>query len=373
MADFEVRTNNLNNLGDKFDVISKKVRCISNEARGIMANTRYSITAKIAISLQRAVVCGNINNSAQDFTALSNGLRRVSNMYSATERKLSNGSEAMKEMSENYSRIVDTILAKLNEWKTKILEWVNSILNPQSNDYRIDSVVFDEDGSYGGDQGSPYYTTGDEREELYDIVRQYYPNMTPGELDNFFEKLNSEGCGYVAVVNTIFAAYEGREEEFERTFGFPMYNEDGDLNYNKLLVDYYCATDNHNKNASGQDFVNVNEDDSPTDGVGTSASDRKYRTELYLDSKGVDVKIQNNVNVSVDNFDEYSDGQVIVAFADGNLYNRDGSVAQYIDGGHAMVITGVTEDGRYIVSSWGDEYYLDPDDGTYRNFAYYEY
>jgi hypothetical protein len=27
-----------------------------------------------------------------------------------------------------------------------------------------------------------------------------------------------------------------------------------------------------------------------------------------------------------------------------------------------MTITGVTDDGRYVVSSWGDKYYLKPDE-----------
>ena len=31
------------------------------------------------------------------------------------------------------------------------------------------------------------------------------------------------------------------------------------------------------------------------------------------------------------------------------------------DAGHAMTITGVTDDGRFIVSSWGETYYLDSD------------
>ena len=40
----------------------------------------------------------------------------------------------------------------------------------------------------------------------------------------------------------------------------------------------------------------------------------------------------------------------------------DGTVAQVIDGGHAMTVTGVTDDGKLIVSSWGNQYYIDPDE-----------
>ena len=47
---------------------------------------------------------------------------------------------------------------------------------------------------------------------------------------------------------------------------------------------------------------------------------------------------------------------------DFTLYNEDGSVAQSDVGGHWMTITGVTDDGRYVVSSWGGKYYLKPDE-----------
>lgn len=31
-------------------------------------------------------------------------------------------------------------------------------------------------------------------------------------------------------------------------------------------------------------------------------------------------------------------------------------------GAHAMVLTGTTDDGRYIVSSWSEKYYVNPDE-----------
>ena len=44
------------------------------------------------------------------------------------------------------------------------------------------------------------------------------------------------------------------------------------------------------------------------------------------------------------------------------LYNEDGSKYRSDVGGHWMTITGVTDDGRYIVSSWGKKLYLKPDE-----------
>ena len=36
-----------------------------------------------------------------------------------------------------------------------------------------------------------------------------------------------------------------------------------------------------------------------------------------------------------------------------------------MDGGHAMMVTGLTDDGRIEVSSWGERYYITPDDSDY--------
>lgn len=49
-------------------------------------------------------------------------------------------------------------------------------------------------------------------------------------------------------------------------------------------------------------------------------------------------------------------------------------MAQKIEGGHAMSVTGVTSDGRMIVSSWGEKYYIAPyeDANLYYNDEYHE-
>ncbi len=36
-----------------------------------------------------------------------------------------------------------------------------------------------------------------------------------------------------------------------------------------------------------------------------------------------------------------------------------------MDGGHAMVVTGLTDDGRIQVSSWGELYYISPEDSDF--------
>lgn len=82
----------------------------------------------------------------------------------------------------------------------------------------------------------------------------------------------------------------------------------------------------------------------------------------------MDVTVINDVPVDVSNVKELTqDGTVVLAYYYGNLRDVNGNVMQYINGGHGMVITGVTEDGRYIVSSWGNKYYIDPNESVDNN------
>ena len=102
-------------------------------------------------------------------------------------------------------------------------------------------------------------------------------------------------------------------------------------------------------------------------GTGTSGYDREYRLNKYLEDKNASITFEQTYHdqneITTDNFMEYAEkGHVVISFRYGNLQNEDGSTAQYINGGHAMEITGVTSDGRFIVSSWGEKYYIDPND-----------
>ena len=61
-----------------------------------------------------------------------------------------------------------------------------------------------------------------------------------------------------------------------------------------------------------------------------------------------------------------------------DLYNMDGSLYDSNGGGHAMYITGITDDNRFIVSSWGREFILDlknvqndPDGNLYNYINFY--
>lgn len=319
----------------------------------------------------------SLDKLMQEVKALSVCLSNVCEQYEVVESKLSGGENPIHSARTSNGQATSAI---------SIVGWFKKLFSRRENEstpiaYEIDSIVFDDEGSYGGDQGAPQFIwLKKNRDELYETVRKYYPRMTDEEIRQYLIKLNSEGCGYVAIVNTILAAYEGKSDEFERTFGFPMYAADGDLNYNQLLVDFYSATDNHNK-ILFWDVTSKIEDIDEISGRGTTPASQKYRAKLYLRQKGVDVKIKTSQIITIKNFEEISHKKyIVINYHYGNLRKADGSIYQYIDGGHSMVVTGITEDGRFIVSSWGEKLYIDPNekvrDGlhvTSFNFITYRY
>lgn len=253
----------------------------------------------------------------------------------------------------------------------KLQECLNEILESYLRSERIirsypnGNPAFDEDGSYGGNQSDPLLAfKGEKHEELSWIVRTYYPGYTDQEIEKYLRKLESEGCGYVALINTVFRQYVGREAEFERTFGFAMYDSDGELNYDLMVTDFYAAADNHDRFLFW-DVIDPFEDRSSTVGSGTTRESREYRWEMYLEDHGINVNVRN-VEVTAENYERLArEGDLIVGVHPCILYDRRGRKAVNLDGGHAMTVTGVTEDGMLRVSSWGREYYIKPEDTVY--------
>ncbi len=267
-----------------------------------------------------------ISGQKKSLTLMRNSLVEIADIYIQTEAKLINSKE----------------------------------LN--SSDTKDDNPAFDDRGSYGGNQSDPVNYS--DSKELAGIVRKYYPNMSTKEVKEFLKKLESEGCGYIALTNTVFAQYAGREEEFKKTFGFSMYNDDGELNYEALVTDFYAATDDRVKKG-------IFEWDGIKASSGTTMDTRKYRFELYMSEHGMDVNVKNNIKVTAENYNKIAEnGEIVVGLYPCILYDRNGKVAVNIDGGHAMTVTGVTDDGMLIVSSWGQKYYIKPEDKAYSRMQF---
>ena len=99
-----------------------------------------------------------------------------------------------------------------------------------------------------------------------------------------------------------------------------------------------------------------------TTGWGTTFKTSNYRTHLYLKDKGFDFEITNYQYVTLENVRELCQhGRIEISLMNGNIQNEDGSLYLYCEG-HVMIITGVTRDCRYIVSTWGKKKYVDPNE-----------
>lgn len=218
--------------------------------------------------------------------------------------------------------------------------------------------VFDPEGLYGGSQKKPEL----EPEKYASIVRKYHPEYDDEQVQKCLHLLRTEGCGYVAMVNTVFMRFYGEEEEYKKHFGFPMYTPEGKLNFNDLIVDFYCATDNHNR-YMWFDRVDPKEDETYENGFGTVVESREWRFETYMKNHGVPVNVRT-ISCNLRYLDSFmKKGPVIVAVRPVVLYDKDANPVYASSAGHAMTVTGSSENGLIRVSSWGEEYYIKP--GSY--------
>ena len=318
----------------------------------------------------RAINIGKVLQSMDDYALLkvSYRLNLQATRIAGDRIKLHSMSTVLTNVSKQYKN-TEKAITSIRFGDIKIPHPSSSSAGGAGGPYEIDSIVFDKTGSYGGNQGhmaSKYKQDPSRQQELLKDLKKYFPNMTTTQGLKYLERLNSVGCGYVALVNTIFMKFAHDPAGFQRIFGFPMYNH-GDLNYDRMIMDLYCTTD----------LAGIND---ISDGMpgGTSDHDRARIVSRYLASKGIATRTQANVKVTPDNVRSIlkSNDGLIIGYRNDNLYNEDGSKACTIKGGHAMTVTGVTDDGRYIVSSWGDKYYIpasEVDAGdTFMTFNYFQ-
>lgn len=348
----------------------------------------------------------NINKYLNDIDEYH---KKVIDKNNATKKTIENIFTEVKNVDSTYSSIFSDDEGVV-EQILKYIELMSTIVSPANGSFdstsisislnaaylqlirklkeiKYGGVVYNPNniGHYGGDQGAPYSASRKEKQEYYDIIQKNNPDveLSSEELDQYLYRLNSEGCGYVALVNTIFCYYADDPEGFEKSFGYSMYDDNGQLNYSKLLVDLYSRMDNRDENGKFNEYKDYNsETDGPkedynyltdTSGSGSSQYVREYYLEKFMEEHGVDVNVKTDVTVTADNYEDIikSGKQVIIAFRNGYLYNMDGTIYdmdrtkpgdQPLDGGHAMTVTGVTDDGKLIVSSWGNQYYIDPNE-----------
>lgn len=254
-----------------------------------------------------------------------------------------------------------------------------------------------EDGSYNRIQLGAFYQSqfyGDQTDfknnaleliqdsTIQSIIDKYYPEATIEQKEFLMYKINATGCGYIALVNSVFREYEGRELDFYNTFGFPMYSmdENGDIDYNfeYFVLSYYCYLWSSSSYSLEEILTGVTKDiqdgsissdSEDPDWISTGLSQsRSSMFSYFMETYNEDVEIINspiiydNINDTLDSYYQLvSNGseEIIINAARFDLISLDGGRDCTDVGGHAMLVLGVAESGDLIVSSWGRKFLFD--------------
>ena len=332
MSTISINVEALKTNNEGLSSIEKGINDVCNSLSGLDLKTiKSEAVDQIIINIKNCET--SLRKNSQNLHLMATSLTSIIEIYQKTERELS------ELFSNNTGQLAGDI--------------------QQGGPYEIDSIVFpDEEGRYGGVQGrmnETYKWNPIKCWELLSQLKEYKSSINMFDAFVFFSQISNIGCGYVAMCNTIFMEYEGHEDEFERTFGFSYFDSDGNVNSDRLLLDMYMTTYKDGLN-------NLDGDDLPDE---TTPESRKLIMENYLAHHGVDVETELYVDVNESNFREIAEsGKPVILRVQGvDLQSENGRVYQRITEkeGHAITVTGYAEDGRIIVSSWGEKLYIDPE------------
>ena len=205
---------------------------------------------------------------------------------------------------------------------------------------------------YGANQIGIYDPSCLNNENIQRILDKHFDGFTYEEKRNYLNKVASEGCAYVAMTNFVFKEFEGHEEEFDKTFGYPMYSltldpeviqqsdnkvKNGisvDYNYEPMVVDLFCAVNKKNKAIAETEYF----------------SRGAFNYDNYSMYKYIQEEYNALLNVDYNGFVTKNGLFGDIGYS---LYNMDGNLFIPYGGSHAMTKIEELEDGRWIVSTWG--------------------
>ena len=268
-------------------------------------------------------------------------------------------------------------------------------------------------GLYGGNQSDLINNTNLYLNDITinRIIKKYFPSddYSYVDLQLLFLKMCNVGCGYISITNSIFqGTLNLTDDEFYNKFGFDRYvvriTFDGtyvkSFNYNCMFLDYFmyynqvnCDDFSSIKSLYG-DVMELGENKFSlveNTGVGGIGTDQDLEVlKSFLETKDIhilwdDIKTRellfkdkkNNKfyrpfsakNLATIKYSLKKGYIVLVSATDFTLYYKDDinnngkidDVAGDNLGTHGMIVTGVTDEGYLIVSSWGNEYLLKPE------------
>ena len=293
---------------------------------------------------------------------------------------------------------IDQIGNKIFHTNAKVVDWEGGV----QSFFELSEGTF---GNYGVDQGVvtnilkipdvPAY------KQIYDYIHDL--GFKQKDISKVMSMIDETGaCSYAAVVNAIMYQFKDNPEAFERIFGYPLKNEDGTLNDALLLADIYIfANDIEN---GGKLFQKKNGKYRIVD---TDTENQQYLSNvfgtneelvtLFLKSKDKSLNYDTECLVrKKEGIEDYEkifpeseefqnipsikykvkshllqDQSVTLSVYAGQLdniqffpINKSGEHNKVItmrDGGHAVYVTGVIDDGirdGLVVSTYGEKYYV---------------
>ena len=162
-------------------------------------------------------------------------------------------------------------------------------------------------------------------------------------------------------------------EEFERIYGVPLYRLraiDGGGKYNDGFLEEAKAAALSNYKGVEAEYKMA----------GTTVDTINHRLKKYCEDRGVNLE-SASYRVPGDSFDISSvkqhieEGAMVGISVNGlMLYDQKGEFQGYIKDGHWVTVTGVADDNKYyIVSTYGKQYYIQPNDdkGSLGSWQYY--
>lgn len=194
------------------------------------------------------------------------------------------------------------------------------------------------------------------------------------------------GCGIAANANIIASIYSSipdGESKFYDKYGFPLYYEEENgtkhTNFNLLFTKLYLNALTYDSNMSllGEsenrgripilDDINMYADvfikgyGLPTGAIAT------YLQDELADDFSIDTKVmfrETGIEVYQSNIDDYdycmicAHGFCLKPYDDAAIKTFGTDELDYKNAGHCMFITGISENGNYLVSSWGVQFEL---------------
>ena len=221
-----------------------------------------------------------------------------------------------------------------------------------------------------------------EREKIKEMLELFYKYgiTDDNSIDYILYSAMNVGCGYAAITNVICDYYHNNTNEnvnstFKEKYGYPLYyiEKNGTISYNfeTIFLDMFLSL-NYFDDSVGEDHL-------------TNKKNKKFKLsnkEMYDMSVEVQempaffeqivnknknlnttsIVIQNDISLETYKKCKEEYDYCIIAVYSFKLKpygnNPKKKIESFLIGGHWMTVTGISENGNYIVSSWGYEWEL---------------